>query len=102
MLACHRKHFTRAHVNRAIRLRAADAPCADLWLSGISLAVGVLLWLQHLLLPFAGLLIIGFVRYEMDPAASKLGAVWVLSGGIYYAILTLRGASVPIGGVPPG
>ena len=59
-------------------------------------------WLQHLLLPVTGLLIIGFVLYEMDPAAKKLGAVWVLIGGIYYAILTLRGASVPIGGVPPG
>ena len=58
-------------------------------------------WLQHLLLPFAGLLIIVYVLYEMDPAAKKLGAAWVLIGGVYYAVLTLRGTRVPIGGVPP-
>lgn len=59
-------------------------------------------WLQHLLLPFTGLLIIAFVLYEMDPAAKKLGAAWVLIGAVYYAILTLRSSSVPSGGVPPG
>jgi hypothetical protein len=58
-------------------------------------------WLQHLLLPFPGLLIV-FVLYELDPAARKPGAAWVLIGGVYYAALTLRGADVPIGGIPPG
>ena len=44
-------------------------------------------WLRHLLLPLTGLLIIVYVLYEMDAAAKKLGAAWVSTGALYYAVV---------------
>jgi hypothetical protein len=46
-------------------------------------------WLQHLLLPFPGLLIV-LVLYGRGPAARKPGAAWVLIGDDDYDALTLR------------
>jgi hypothetical protein len=41
-------------------------------------------WLQHLVFPLLGMLIILYVLYEMDPAAKILGACWIGIGGVYY------------------
>jgi hypothetical protein len=58
-------------------------------------------WLRHLLLPLTGLLIIVYVLYEMDPAAKKLGAAWVILGMVYYALLSLRGVNAMTAATPP-
>lgn len=46
-------------------------------------------WLRHLLFPLIGLLVIGYVLYEMDMTAKILGACWLGIGILYYGILTL-------------
>ncbi len=46
-------------------------------------------WLQHLLLPLAGLLIIVYVLYEMDRAAKILGLCWIALGLLYFVALAL-------------
>ena len=46
-------------------------------------------WLQHLVFPLAGLLIILYVLYEMDRAAKVLGACWIGIGVLYYLVLAL-------------
>ncbi len=48
-------------------------------------------WLRHLLLPLAGLAIILYVLYEMDLAAKRLGAAWLVLGALYYVALARRG-----------
>ncbi|WP_127956957.1 APC family permease [Serratia microhaemolytica] len=45
-------------------------------------------WLRHLLFPLVGLLIIGFVLYEMEWEAKSLGLSWLAVGVIYYLVLT--------------
>ncbi|HVC02033.1 MAG TPA: APC family permease [Steroidobacteraceae bacterium] len=45
-------------------------------------------WLRHLLLPLAGLLVIGYVLYEMKASAKLLGACWIAIGAVYYLALT--------------
>lgn len=43
--------------------------------------------MRHLLLPVVGLLIIGFVIYEMDIEAKVLGLSWLVIGIVYYLVL---------------
>ena len=45
-------------------------------------------WLRHLLMPLGGLLVIGYVLYEMDSAAKVMGACWVAAGIVYFIVLT--------------
>lgn len=45
-------------------------------------------WLPHLLLPLAGLAVIGYVLYEMDSAAKIMGVVWIALGIVYFGVLT--------------
>jgi amino acid transporter len=47
-------------------------------------------WLRHLLFPLAGLSIIVYVLYEMDPAAKWLGSAWLALGAIYYLVLATQ------------
>lgn len=44
-------------------------------------------WLRHVVCPLAGLLVIGYVLYEMDSAAKLLGAAWIGIGVVYYLVL---------------
>lgn len=44
-------------------------------------------WVRHLVFPLVGLAIIGFVLYEMDIEAKKLGLGWLLLGIVYYFVL---------------
>ena len=46
-------------------------------------------WLRHLIFPLIGLLVIGYVLYEMDMTAKILGACWLGIGILYYGVLTL-------------
>jgi amino acid transporter len=46
-------------------------------------------WLRHLLMPLGGLLVIGYVLYEMDSTAKIIGACWIAAGIIYFLVLTL-------------
>ena len=46
-------------------------------------------WLQHLVFPLAGLLVIAYVLYEMDTTAKIMGAYWIGVGIVYYALLSL-------------
>jgi amino acid transporter len=46
-------------------------------------------WLRHLVMPLAGLVVIGYVLYEMDSAAKVMGGVWIAIGVVYFAVLTL-------------
>jgi amino acid transporter len=46
-------------------------------------------WLRHLVMPLAGLAVIGYVLYEMDTAAKIMGAMWIGAGVVYYAVLVL-------------
>jgi amino acid transporter len=46
-------------------------------------------WIRHLLMPLAGLTVLGYVLYEMDAAAKIMGAVWIALGIVYFAVLTL-------------
>jgi amino acid transporter len=45
-------------------------------------------WVQHLLCPLAGFLVIAYVLLEMDRSAKILGGCWLLIGIVYYAVLT--------------
>ena len=45
-------------------------------------------WLRHLLFPLGGLLVIGYVVYEMDNAAKMMGACWIAAGIVYFVVLT--------------
>jgi amino acid transporter len=47
-------------------------------------------WLRHLFAPLCGLIVIGFVLYEMDRSAKILGACWIAIGAVYYSS-TMRG-----------
>jgi amino acid transporter len=44
-------------------------------------------WLRHLLLPLGGLVVIGYVLYEMDARAKVMGACWIVIGFVYYFVL---------------
>jgi amino acid transporter len=44
-------------------------------------------WLRHLLCPLLGLVVIGYVLYEMDAKAKMLGGIWIGVGVVYYVIL---------------
>ena len=44
-------------------------------------------WLRHLLMPLGGLLVIGYVLYEMDAAAKIMGACWIVIGLAYFLVL---------------
>jgi amino acid transporter len=46
-------------------------------------------WLKHLVMPLAGLAVIGYVLYEMDSAAKIMGAVWIALGLVYFAVYTV-------------
>jgi len=45
-------------------------------------------WVYHLLCPLLGLVVIGYVLYEMDLTAKKLGLAWLAIGAVYYLVLT--------------
>ena len=45
-------------------------------------------WLRHLLMPLGGLVVIGYVLYEMDSSAKIMGGVWIAAGIVYFIILT--------------
>ena len=45
-------------------------------------------WLRHLAMPLGGLLVIGYVLYEMDLAAKIMGACWIAVGLGYFVVLT--------------
>ncbi len=47
-------------------------------------------WIRHFVCPLAGLLVIGYVLYEMDAAAKMMGASWLLAGVVYYWVLSQR------------
>ena len=47
-------------------------------------------WARHLLMPLGGLLVIGYVLYEMDVSAKLMGASWVAVGCGYFLILKLK------------
>jgi amino acid transporter len=46
-------------------------------------------WLQHVLMPLGGLLVICYVLYEMDSAAKIMGACWIAVGVGYFILLKL-------------
>jgi len=46
-------------------------------------------FVRHLLMPLAGLIVLGYVLYEMDTAAKVMGAVWIGIGVVYFSVLTL-------------
>jgi amino acid transporter len=46
-------------------------------------------WLQHLVFPALGFIVIAYVLFEMDVAAKILGTCWIGLGIIYYLVLTL-------------
>jgi amino acid transporter len=43
-------------------------------------------WLRHLLMPLGGLVVIGYVLYEMDRSAKLMGAAWIGAGIVYFLI----------------
>ena len=45
-------------------------------------------WLRHLVFPLIGMLVIGYVLYEMDRSAKIMGACWIGLGVSYYTVLT--------------
>jgi amino acid transporter len=45
-------------------------------------------WLRHLLMPLGGLVVIGYVLYEMDNSAKIMGGAWIAAGIVYFIILT--------------
>ena len=45
-------------------------------------------WLRHLLMPMGGLVVIGYVLYEMDRSAKLMGGAWIAAGIIYFIVLT--------------
>jgi len=48
-------------------------------------------WLRHLLMPLGGLLVIGYVLYEMDRRAKLMGAAWIAVGAVYFVLLRMLG-----------
>jgi len=46
-------------------------------------------WLRHLAMPLAGFAVIGYVLYEMDNTAKKVGIAWAAIGLVYFAVLSL-------------
>lgn len=55
-------------------------------------------YVLHLLLPVTGLLIIGFVLWEMDRQAKVLGLSWLVLGILYYLTMRIvfrRGLTMP-------
>jgi amino acid transporter len=54
-------------------------------------------WLRHLLMPIGGLLVIGYVLYEMDRSAKLMGAAWIVAGALYFMI---RRSVAPTRGAP--
>jgi len=44
-------------------------------------------WLQHLLMPMGGLLVISYVLFEMDRSAKIMGASWIAIGVGYFLLL---------------
>jgi amino acid transporter len=46
-------------------------------------------WLLHVVCPLLGLMVIGYVIFEMDATAKKFGLIWVALGIAYYGVLTL-------------
>ncbi len=44
-------------------------------------------WWRHLIMPVGGLLVIGYVLYEMDSAAKIMGACWIGIGVAYFLVL---------------
>ena len=45
-------------------------------------------WFRHLVMPLAGIVVIGYVLYEMDAAAQFMGTAWIAVGIVYLAIVT--------------
>ncbi len=45
-------------------------------------------WLRHLVMPLAGLAVIGYVLYHMDATAKIMGAAWIAVGVLYFTVLT--------------
>ena len=45
-------------------------------------------WLRHLLMPLGGLVVIGYVLYEMDRSAKIMGGAWIAAGVVYFIVLT--------------
>ena len=60
-------------------------------------------WLRHLLMPAGGLLVIGYVLYEMDRSAKLMGAAWIVLGIVYFVMLRFLGrrADVPAQTIKP-
>lgn len=46
-------------------------------------------YFRHLLLPFIGFLIIGYVWINLDPLSKKLGFIWLVIGVVYLIVLKL-------------
>ncbi|KYD09826.1 APC family permease [Saccharococcus caldoxylosilyticus] len=46
-------------------------------------------YLNHLLFPLIGLVIIGYVWYSLDPLSKKLGLIWLAIGLVYLLFLKL-------------
>lgn len=47
-------------------------------------------WLRHLVMPLGGLVVIGYVLYEMDLDAKIMGACWIAVGFGYFLFLKLK------------
>ena len=45
-------------------------------------------WGRHLLCPLLGFAVIAYVLFEMNQAAKVIGVCWLLTGIVYYAVLT--------------
>jgi hypothetical protein len=39
-------------------------------------------------MPLGGLLVIGYVLYEMDSTAKVIGACWIAAGSVNFVVLT--------------
>ncbi len=60
-------------------------------------------WFRHLICPLAGLGVILYVLYGMNPVAKILGGSWLAIGVLYYLVLTLRArARRAPASIPPG
>ena len=44
-------------------------------------------WVAHLLVPLAGLAVIGYTWWGLDVPAKVLGVVWMAAGTAYYLVL---------------
>ena len=60
-------------------------------------------WFRHLICPLAGLGVILYVLYGMDPMAKILGGSWIALGVLYALVQTLRrrNGATPLS-IPPG